>query len=317
MTVLTALLLIILPVFLVVGSGYLSVRTKVFPEAGVDALVRFATGIAVPVLLFRAIYRLDLGATLRLDHLFSFYAGAVTAFVAAIILSRLVWKRRPGEAVAIGFCALFSNSTLLGLPIMERAYGEGALQAAFAIIAFHAPLCYLIGILTMEFSRRDGAPIGATIRRAANAMFHNELTIGIAAGFAFNLLGVPLPEPVAAAVDMLSEAALPIALFALGGVLTRYRLRREIGEAGMTSVLSLFLHPFVAWLLAAQVFELPQDYVQAAVVIAAMPTGVNGYVFAAMYDRAVGVAASTVLLATAASAVTITFWLAMLGGGSF
>lgn len=313
MSGLAALLLVVLPVFLVVGSGYAAVRTKVFPDEGVTALVKFATGIAVPVLLFRAIYDLDLGQALRPELLASFYLGAVLSFVGAMIVSRKVWKRRPGESVAVGFCALFSNSVLLGLPIMARAYGEDALEPAFAIVAFHAPFCYLVGILTMELSRRDGAPIRVALRRTASEMFHNALTLGIAAGFAANLLGLPIPEPVRAAIDMIARAALPVALFALGGVLTRYRLRAELGEAGMVSVFSTMVHPFVAWVLAAHVFRLEPEFTRAAVLIAAMPTGVNGYIFAAMYDRAVPTAASSVLLATAVSVFTITFWLAVLG----
>lgn len=316
MHALLSLFLIVLPVFLVVGAGYASVKTQVFPESGIEALVKFATVIAVPVLLFRAIYRLDLAKVLVPEHLIAFYAGAVISFAVAIILSRRLWGRRPGESVSVGFCALFSNSTLLGLPIIMRAYGEAELEPAFAIIAFHAPFCYLVGVLTMEVSRRDGAPIGVALRRTANTMFRNALTLGIAAGFALNLTGVTLPEPVMSAVDMIATAALPVALFGLGGVLTRYRLRAELGEAAMATSLSLILHPFIAWVLADQVFGLAPEFVRAAVVIAAMPTGVNGYIFAAMYDRAVGTAASTVLLATTLSVLTITGWLAFLGGGA-
>lgn len=316
MHALASLFLIVLPVFLVVGAGYAAVKTKVFPDTGIDALVRFATGLAVPVLLFRAIYRLDLDAVLVPEHLASFYIGALAAFVGGIVLSRRIWGRRPGESVAVGFSAFFSNTVLLGVPVMTRAYGEEALAPAFAIIAFHAPFGYLVGILSMEFSRRDGAPVSAALKRSMRAMFQNELTLGIATGAALNLLGVPLPEPVSASIDMIASAALPVALFALGGVLTRYRLRAELGEAGMAAALSLLLHPFIAWVLSRHVFGLSDEFVRAAVLIAAMPTGVNGYVFAAMYDRAVGTAASTVLLGTAASVFTITFWLAVLGGGA-
>ncbi|MEO1456605.1 MAG: AEC family transporter, partial [Pseudomonadota bacterium] len=193
MSALAALFVIVLPVFLVVGAGYAAVRLRMFPDQGIDMLVRFATGIAVPVLLFRAIYDLDLGAALDPGLLFAFYAGSVVSFAAAIFAARRLFGRRPGEAVAIGFCALFSNSVLLGLPIMERAYGAGALEPAYAIIAFHAPFCYLLGILTMEFSRRDGVPFATALRRSADQMFHNALALGIAAGFAANLLSLPLP----------------------------------------------------------------------------------------------------------------------------
>ena len=316
MSILLALLVIVLPVFLLVGVGYGAVRTGVFPDKAVDGLVRFATHVAVPVLLFRALYTLDLGAALRLDHLLSFYGAATACFGLAILAARLGWGRRPGEAVALAFSALFSNSVLLGIPIVSRAYGESVLEPAYAIITFHAPYCYLLGILTMEFARRDGAGAGAALRRSAAAMFRNALTVGIVLGAALNLGGVGLPAPLMAAVEMLADAALPVALFGLGGVLTRYALRAEMGEALMISALSLVVHPGLAWLLTAQVLDMPDPFVRAAVVIAAMPAGVNGYVFAAMYGRAQGTAASAILLATALSVLSVTVWLWVLGGAA-
>ncbi len=317
MSAAAALLEIVLPVFLLVGLGFALVRLKVFPDAGVDALIGFATTVAVPALLFRNIYALDLAANMRPAHLASFYGAAVICFAGASLAARHFWKRRPGEAVALGFSALFSNSVLLGLPIFERAYGGGgALAPVFAIIAVHAAACYLVGIVTMELVRRDGGSLGLALARSARAMFRNALTVGIALGLAFNLLALPVPGPAAEMLDMLAEAALPVALFGLGGVLTRYRLASLGTEPLMIAAFSLAVHPALAYLLSAHVFGMPEAFVRAAVVIAAMPPGVNGYLFAAMYGRAVGTAASTVLIATAMSVVTVTLWLGFLGGAA-
>ncbi len=307
-------LAVIAPVFLIVGAGYAAVRIGGFPQTAVDGLMSFAVRFAVPLLLFAAIYRLDLARDFDTDLLLAFYTGAVICFVAAIALARTVWGRRPGEAVAIGFCALFSNSVLLGLPIMTRAYGADALSPNFVIISIHAPFCYLLGIVTMEFSRRDGVGLAATVMRAGKAMFSNALTLALAAGFALNLSGVAVPAFAMSAVDMMAMAALPAALFGLGGALTRYKLRADVGVAAATAGLSIVVHPAIAYALCVWVFELPVELTRAAVVTAAMPPGMNGYVFATMYNRAQGAAASTVLLGTALSVVSITFWLWLLGG---
>jgi len=316
MSTIWALLIVVLPVFLLVATGYGAVRLRVLPDAAVDALLAFATQIAVPVLLFLALYRLDLGAAIRWEHLLSFYGGATISFAGTAAVARFAFGRRPGESIAIGFLALFSNSVLLGLPIMSRAYGGEAMDAAFAIIALHAPYCYLVGILAMEMSRRDGAPIGEALKRTGRAMFRNALAIGIVLGLVFNLGSVPVPAPLAETLDLLARAALPVALFGLGGALTRYRMRDDLGEAITASAFSLVVHPAIALVLSAYVFGLPEPFVRAAVVIAAMPPGINGYIFASMYDRAVGAAASTVLLATALSVLSVTFWLWVLGGAA-
>jgi malonate transporter len=312
--VVLTVLLVVLPVFLVIGSGWLAARTGVFSGSAVDGLMVYTQSFAVPCLLFRGLVDLDLGATFDPRLLVSFYTGAVIAFAAAVLLERRVFRRRPGEAVAIGFGALFSNSVLLGLPIMARAYGVDALAPNFAIISIHAPFCYVVGITAMEIVRADGASLVATARAIARAVFRNALMIALALGFAVNLLAIALPAPVRSAVDMLAESALPAALFALGGVFTRYAVRSSLGEAGSITVLSLVVHPTIAYVLSAHVFGLPAEFVRGAVVTAAMAPGVNTYVFASLYARGQAQAASAILLATAVSVLTVSAWLAILGG---
>ena len=46
-----ALIDVILPVFLVVGFGYLAAWRRLFSEAEVDGLMHFAQGFAIPCLL--------------------------------------------------------------------------------------------------------------------------------------------------------------------------------------------------------------------------------------------------------------------------
>ena len=314
MSVVAALLAIVLPVFLVVGSGHAAVRLRLFPDEGINVLMRFTTNFAVPCLLFKAMYDLELGSAMRLDHMASFYGASLACFAGAGLISRYLLGRRPGEAVSVGFSAMFGNSVLLGIPIMQRAFAEAELAAMFALIAFHAPIFYAVGILAMELLKRDGAGLAGAIGRTARAIAGNPLMVGLGLGLALNVAGVPLPAVLYEAVAMVARSALPVALFGLGGVLTRYAVKAEAGEALLISAFSLLARPALAWLMTEQVFGLPEPFVRAAVLTAAMPPGVNGYVFAAMYDRAVGTAASAVILGTILSLATITAWLAFLGG---
>jgi predicted permease len=310
-----AIAAIILPVFLIVGSGYVAVRVFGFSGAAVDGVMTYAMRFAVPVLLFRAVYTLDLAQAFDWRLLVSFYGAAVIAYVTAMLLARYVWHRRPGESAAIGFGALFSNTLMLGLAVLERSYGAASLTYGFMILAVHSPTVYFIGIVVMEFARRDGAGLGETLHRATRAMLGNNLMVGIGLGFAANLGGLALPEPVMASIDQIAASALPASLFAMGGALTRYSLRADISVAAMVSALSLVAHPALAAMLASWL-GLTTDMTRAAVVMAAMPTGMNAYLFAAMYNRAMGAAASAVLLATTLSVFSIGLWLWWLGGAA-
>jgi predicted permease len=301
---------IVAPVFLVIGAGYLAVARGLFADGMVDALMRFAIQFAVPCLLFRATSTMDLGTAYDWRLMGGFYIGSTTSFAVATLLAWRVFGRRPGEAVAVGFGALFSNLVLMGLPISERAWGagSGAMATAYAIVSVHAPFCYLLGITTMELLRADGRSLRQTARVVTRAMFRNSLMIGIGLGFVVNLGGFTLPTVLTAAIDIIARAALPAALFGLGGTLTRYALKDAVGEAATISAMSLLLHPGIS-LVVCRLLGAPDHLTDAVVLMAAMAPGVNSYLFASMYDRGQETAASSVLLGTAVSILSVSAWL--------
>jgi len=306
-----ALLDVILPVFFVLGAGYISVWRGFFSDSAVDTLTLFAQRFAIPVLLFRAIAGLDLNEALQPALLISFYSGALAGFAAGMWGARVLFKRDWPDCVAIGFVGLFSNSVLLGIPITERAYGSDVLASTFAIIAFHAPFCYAVGITAMEVARADGKRALDIAKAASRAMFRNVLILAIALGFLVNVSGMSIPGSLADAIDIVASAALPTALFGLGGVLVRYRPEGDLRIVMYMFGVSLILHPALAFGLA-QVLGLSQDALRAAVLTGAMAPSVNSYIFANMYGVGKRVAASTVLVATALSILTIWVWLLIL-----
>ena len=306
------LLDVILPVFLVIGFGYVAVWSRLFPLSGIDGVMMFTQNFAIPCLLFQAIARLDLSASFDPRLLFSFYSGAAISFALGIFGARLLFKRDWEDSVVIGFCCLFSNSILLGLPITERAYGTAALAGNFAIVAFHAPFCYGLGITVMEFVRNRGQTGASLLRNVGRAMFRNALVIAILLGFSVNLIGLPIPSVVDDALSLIVGAALPAALFALGGVLFQYKPEGDMKTIAMVCIFALLVHPALVWTFGTGL-QLPQDAFRSGVLTAAMAPGFNAYIFANMYGRARRVAATSVMVATASSILTVWFWLTMLG----
>ncbi|WP_373356217.1 AEC family transporter [Pseudoroseicyclus sp. CXY001] len=302
---------VILPVFIVIAFGWVARWRGFLSDDHVDGLMRFAQGFAIPCLLFRGISTLDLGAQFHPPLLISFYAGALAGFALGLTAARLLFRRNWEDAVAIGFCCLFSNSLLLGLPITERAYGADALEANLAIISIHAPSLYAIGITAMELARARGESLLRLPAKVARAMFSNALVVGILLGLAVNLSGITLPAILTDALDLIVRAALPAALFGLGGILFRYRPEGDMRAILFVSAVALIVHPAITYALGRG-FGLEPTPLRSAVVTAAMAPGVNAYLFANMYGAARRVAASSVLVATGLSVITISGWLLLL-----
>ena len=303
---------VIIPVFAILGVGYLAVRFRLYPAEGVKGLVAFVNNFATPCLLANAMLTSDFHATFNPKIILPFYVGALFSLLCGALIARNLFKARPGESVSSGFSAMFTNTVLIGIPVVQRAYGSDALPTVFSIIAFHAPALITLGMLVMELVRRDGAPLHRSLVVAATRVVQNPLLWGVALGVAGNLAGIKLPEAGTAFLTMMSAAVLPVALFGLGGALNEYRLSDSWLQATVMSTFKLIVQPAIAYALMVWVLHVPMEYARYGILLAAMPAGINVYVFATYYDRAVNVATNVVLISTVASIFTITAWLYIL-----
>ena len=301
------------PVFLLIGAGYLSVRIRLLTAENIRGLMLYAQSIAIPCLMFRAISQLDFRSDFDSLHMLSFYAGSLCAFLLGLAGARFIFHRSPEESVAIGFAALFGNTVLIGLAIIERAYGGETLDGTYLVVACHTPFCYLVGITTMEVARSPTVQFVQTARNVIRGMFHNAIMVGIAAGFIFSVLDLPVPALAGGVLDMFRLTALPVALFGLGGILVQYRPEGDLKVIAMVCALALFVHPMVTWLLSGRVFELDRALIRSAVITASMAPGVNAYIFADMYGSARRVAATSVLVGTAISILSVSCWILVIG----
>jgi hypothetical protein len=170
---------------------------------------------------------------------------------------------------------------------------------------------YLIGVTAMEIARGRGQSTVATAGKVFSSMFRNALIVGIGLGLLVNATSFPVPKVATDAVDLMARAALPAALFGLGGVLVRYKPEGDIKVIAMVCAISLVVHPTLSWALGTML-GLDRDAFRSLILTAAMAPGVNTYIFANMYGAARRVAASGVLISTGISILTVWFWLLIL-----
>jgi len=300
---------IVAPVFAIVALGFYAVKFRFYPATGVSGLIAFVNNFATPFLLFRAMLGVDFESAFKPDVISAFYVGAVAVFVLGLLVSHRIFARRPGDSVSAGFATMFSNTVLLGIPIMQRAYGEDALQTVYTIIGFHATILLPLGMITMEFSRRDGAKLAVTLSQVFTRIVKNPLMIGILAGLLANFAGVQLNEPIDAFTSMMAQAVLPAALFGLGGALNAYRVRDDWRLPLSLSLIKLFFQPAIVWVILVWLLQVEQNIARYAIVLAGMPSGISSYIFATTYKRAEDIAASTVLISTLLSVLSVSFWL--------
>lgn len=306
----TGLFVVVLPVFAVIGLGYLAARLRLIGTAVVDGLSDYMFALAVPALIFSTLSRGALPEESPWGYWIAYFAGVAVVWPLAMLAARRIFGTSPNEAVIHGFCAGQANTVQIGIPLILAAFGDAGAVPMFLLIAIHLPIMMTIAMLMMETADTSG---GSRLLRLLKVLVTHPILLSVAAGLLVRTLDMPIPGPVREVVEMLGRSAAPVALVAMGASLARYGFGTRFAPVALISFLKLIVHPLMVWLLATYVLGLSTVFTGVAVLFASLPTGINAFLLAARYKTGEEIASSSISVSTILSIATITFWVWVLG----
>lgn len=306
----TTVLSIVVPIFGLIALGVIGGKTRLFPESAAQALSNFVLYVAVPALLFRTIQRVGSFDALNPDVGFAYYGAAFAVALAALAFGRFAFGLSGGERASFAMGAMFSNTGLVGIPLVFATWGDAGMVPLMVIISFHS-LVFVTFYLVLHDLAQSGAVGWANTGRAAfHAIVTNPVVISVIVGFAWKVTGWGLPEYAATVISMLGDAAIPTALFALGVALAQFRVAGNLAQASVMSLVKLVVHPLVAFAVAHWLFDLTPLEVAVITITASLPGGLMVYLVAQSYGVYVARAASSLVIGTAGALVTMSLLLA-------
>jgi predicted permease len=299
-----AIVEVVFPVFAIALLGYILTYKGIFGIRDIEGISRFVFTIAIPVMLFNSMAKIDLPEQLNWAFLLSYYLVAILIFGLGMWISKRLFNYSPQEQSVFGMGSSYSNAVLIGLPLISAGLGDKALLPVFMLISIHSAILFFMVTLFAERNGGDGRSILAIIRQTITSLATNPIIIGLVLGLVVNLFSITVPKPINTTIEIVSKAALPSALFVLGASLTAYKLAGHFSEAWTIVVLKLLLQPFLVWLLAFFIFQVDPLWGAVAVIMAAMPVGINVYMFAQKYQVCIPSVSSAIVISTSLSVLT-------------
>lgn len=266
-------LLLVLPVAGIVALGYLAVRTGYLGQAAADGLTRFVVAVAVPAFLFRTLVRAHLPADLAevWGLLLSYYLGAIAVYLIGLAVARFAFRGGAAEQNALAAGASHANVALLGIPAVFLILGARQAVPLALVVGVHALVLGVLATVVQHVRRRRAGGVPEAVKDLLVEQVRSPILLAFVAGVIYARLDLPLSGPPDVGLRLLASAAVPCALFALGGLLVRYRIGGDLQQAMAASGLKLVVHPLIAWVLAKLVFGLSGAWTWVVVLLAAMP----------------------------------------------
>jgi malonate transporter len=299
------------PLFFLVLIGYALTRWGRWPRPAADALTRFVFYVAVPALLFRLMSDFSRLPPVDARLLVAYFGACLVVFALARVIAARIFRLDGVAQSVFALGTIFSNNVLLGVPLARVTLGERSLPAISLVLVFNALLLWTLVTISVEWAR-NRAVSWAGYFKAAKAVLANPIVASILVGTVWGLLAVPLPGVVDQTLALISEAAVPMSLVALGMGLAQYGIREGWQMAAAMTLLKLAGQPLAVWLIA-WALALPPTETQAVVLLATLPVGANVYLMSRQFDTLSGPVASSLVVSTALAAVTTPLTLALMG----
>lgn len=287
----------ILVIVLMIFIGYIVKRIGILKPGDSVTLNKIVVNIAIPSLIFLAMYNADLSniKILLPITLICIITGSLCGLL-VYVFSRARGYSKKTRWTLVGTSTLF-NSGFIGYPVVLGVFGaEGLVRAVFydmgSTILF---LC--LGIL---FILLFGGKYTSIIRRT---LLFPPLW-GIILGIFTNLMHLNLGFITLNVLKYLSGAAIPIIMISLGLSLEVGGLKNYFGAASFVTITRLMISPLIA-ILIVSILGLHGLEGTVTVVEAGMPSAMLSLVLAASYELDIKAAAACIFLSTVISMISL------------
>jgi predicted permease len=303
-----------LPFFAIIGCGWLSRRLSLLPEAAVAGMTIFVFTFALPALLFRSTASRPIAEIADWSFMGLYVLGMLVTAGLSMVVARLVFK---ADLQGLGIHALaasMGNLGFMGLPLISGLLGEDSLTPMVLMLTLDVTVLVPLVLAVLELGRTDQAGVGLFRRiwRAGRSSILNPIVIAIFLGIGASLLSLPLPLGIDNFLSLLGAAAGPTALFSIGASLYGRPLAEGLGEAGTMAAMKLLAYPVVMATIMLSLYDGDPLWTRAAILVAALPSAGNLYIFASRYGVRVARASTGVLLSTIFAVVSFSllvwFW---------
>lgn len=293
----------LLPIFLLIGLGFILRRRGIVPEDMWRGIELLGYWVFFPALLTDTMVRADL-AELPLTGISSTMISAFIIMSGGLLLARKKIQSKLGIGGAT-FSSIFQSSTrwngFIALPILAKLHGEMGVALVAIVMGFLVPLANLVNVVVVAHNAGHQQP---SVGETAWLVFRNPFIWATAIGLSINLAQVPIYDPLMTCLGILGGAAIGTGLLMVGAGLRIAEAARPSPAVWLGAGLKLIGMPALVATLGL-ILGLGGVPLLACLVCAAVPTAMSAYVLAREMGGDAPLVAATVTVQTAVSFATI------------
>lgn len=287
----------IIPIILMIVIGYALKRINVLKAEDAMALNKIVINIAIPSLIFLAIYDINLSILPIIAPIpvICIIVGTLSGLV-AFIFAKI--KKFPQKTVwSIVLTSAMFNSGFLGYPVVLGVFGSNGLVRAIFYDLGSMILFIAFGVLLLLIY---GGKYTTILKRAL--IFPPLWAVALA--LILNYINFNIGFLASSTLKYLSGAAIPLIMISLGLSLEFRGIQENIQAVFSVSIIKLLIAPAISFIIVL-ILGIGSLEKQVTIIEAAMPSAMLSLVLAITYDLDIKTAAACIFASTILSMVTL------------
>lgn len=298
---------IVMPLVLMMATGFLLRRVGVVNEDALRVANRIVYYVGIPTLVF---YSVVTDRTPARWQYALWVAGTVlAAFVLAMLLARVLSKD-PAKRGTIAQASYRSNDGIFGLAVASALLGEGNTGTMAFTLVVSATLFGITGVLCYELNRGGKVPVGKVLLRTIK----NPILIAAAMAFLVRFTGITLPYVIMKPIEYFKHMCTPLGFLVLGGLLSFRSLKADWKLLGIVSLVKLVVLPVAFCALAYFVGGLRGAELASLFIVFASPVAMSCMPMASELGGDAKLSGEFIAVTTVLSLLTVFLYLTFFGG---
>lgn len=305
----------VIPLFGLVLLGFLSAKWRPIPLDGLRWLNFFIVYIALPALFFKLLMVTPVAEFANITFLLCSTIATFAVFLICFSLAKVLRKASTPVAGIQGLAGAYGNIGYMGPPLAIATLGPEAGVPVALILCLENSMHFTLAPLLLSSDNNDQMGRLAFVGSILKKLFTHPFILACIAGVSAAFFEIQLPLAADNLLNSMANAAAPCALFAMGVTAALKPLKRVPVELNYLVPVKLLIHPLLVYFATSWIPGVPQYWVYAAVLLAALPTATNVFVIAQQYQLWEERASSAVVISTLLSTVSVTMIVYLIQAG--
>ena len=293
--------------YVLVAVGAICDKIGIYTEKIAKSCTDLLFYVITPAVIIQSFCTLEYNPETAKGLFVAMACGFILHIVSALISTVVFNKCNIDEGCIYKYSCAYGNCGYMALPLAGAVLGEeGVFYCSAVIVAFNV-FSFTHGIYTITKGKG-----GEKVKFDFKKLFFNPGVISVVIGLPLFLLSVNLPDVISSPLNYVASLNTPVAMLIFGTYIanTNFKSIFKNWRIFAVALVKLIILPLLL-MAGVRLAGITGTLLAALSISAGAPTANNTVMFAAKYDRNIGLASQTVAVVSFISIITLPVMIAL------